>query len=327
MSYNLISLTISALSIISLISPPEFYKVDIGKEIRPIKIEQVAPEYIFTPNNGASNQASKEIHTNLENLYIDQYENLKNAIMSQNPTYELKLNVAELTQEQILAVIKEIQGKIQTDSSLPGSLVLGDTDVYGSAVNGKCINVRLVFNFKYNKSAKQRNIESKIDEIVAQVNQKPTDEEKVKYINRYIVNNARYAYEEFAAGKTTLPSGLSIFDPFALLEDGRGVCAAYTKLFEIIASKAGLECKSIVGTADSTVGWISHSWNLVKIDGKWYHIDVTWNDTDLPDGYGMYDYFLIGNTDIAKDHKWNKTSTTFVSNIKYNGNTVYTKLN
>lgn len=322
MKYNLLSITISALSIINLINPHSFIKIDIGKEIRQMKIEQVAPEYIFAPNNGASNKAGKEIHTNLENLYIDQYKNLKNAIISQNSTYELKLNANELTQEQILAVIKEIQGKIQSDTTIPGNLVLGDTDVYGSVVNGKCVNVRLVFNFKYSKSATQTNIESKINEIVAQVNKKATDADKVKYLNEYIVKNARYADEEFAAGKTTLPSGRSIFDPYALLEDGRGVCAAYAKLFEIIATKAGLECKSIIGTANSTVGWISHSWNLVKIDGKWYHIDVTWNDTGLSDGYGMYDYFLVGNKDIVKDHKWDKNATAFVSDIKYNSNIV-----
>ncbi len=43
-------------------------------------------------------------------------------------------------------------------------------------------------------------------------------------------------------------------------------------------------------------------WNLVKIDGKWYHLDCTWDD-----GYGdtyFYGYYNLTDKQIEKDHTW-----------------------
>ena len=34
----------------------------------------------------------------------------------------------------------------------------------------------------------------------------------------------------------------------------------------------------MIGTADE----IDHAWNLVELDGKWYHLDATWDDP-MPD--------------------------------------------
>ena len=45
-------------------------------------------------------------------------------------------------------------------------------------------------------------------------------------------------------------------------------------------------------------------WNMVKVDGKWYHMDVTWDDPLTSDGRPMlrYDYFLISEAKIREDH-------------------------
>ena len=46
-------------------------------------------------------------------------------------------------------------------------------------------------------------------------------------------------------------------------------------------------------------GWAgeAHAWNIVKVDGQWYHLDTTWNDPvfsasagDMSD-YVSYKYF------------------------------------
>ena len=45
---------------------------------------------------------------------------------------------------------------------------------------------------------------------------------------------------------------------------------------------------------------MNHAWNLIKIDGEWYHIDVTWDDP-TPDLLGRVNhvFFLISDDAIA----------------------------
>ena len=51
---------------------------------------------------------------------------------------------------------------------------------------------------------------------------------------------------------------------------------------------AGIPCEYVSGYATG-----GHAWNLVEIDGEWYHVDTTWDDP-IPnrEGYVRYDYFL-----------------------------------
>lgn len=57
------------------------------------------------------------------------------------------------------------------------------------------------------------------------------------------------------------------------------------------------------------VGEELHAWNLVKLDGEWYHLDTTWNDPIYTGifkwlGEQTYDYFLISDKKMKKDHEW-----------------------
>ena len=47
---------------------------------------------------------------------------------------------------------------------------------------------------------------------------------------------------------------------------------------------------------------------MEKLGGKWYHIDVTWDDP-TPDqkGYIGYKYFLLSDQEMAKDHTWTRS--------------------
>ncbi|WP_228025811.1 hypothetical protein [Streptococcus ruminantium] len=47
-----------------------------------------------------------------------------------------------------------------------------------------------------------------------------------------------------------------------------------------------------------------HSWNIVKVDGQFYHIDLTWNDAmDSSNRNRMYT--LRGNKFMMNNHRWN----------------------
>ena len=73
----------------------------------------------------------------------------------------------------------------------------------------------------------------------------------------------------------------------ALLK-GTAVCSGYAKAYEILLDAAGIPCETITGFAGGY-----HAWNLVQVDGQWYHVDATWDDPTTRGGdYIRYEYFL-----------------------------------
>ncbi len=89
--------------------------------------------------------------------------------------------------------------------------------------------------------------------------------EKVIFVSDYLSMNYTYDYLGIANGN-------AIYDAYNFLTQKTGVCQAYTLTTESILAHFGIK----VATASSESMY--HIWNLVEIDGSWYHLDVTWND-------------------------------------------------
>lgn len=62
------------------------------------------------------------------------------------------------------------------------------------------------------------------------------------------------------------------YDALSLFRDGTGVCQAYALAFLALARDAGLEVDLVVSRE------MDHAWNHVRVDGSWYHVDVTRDD-------------------------------------------------
>ncbi|MFJ3390135.1 transglutaminase domain-containing protein [Lysinibacillus sp. NPDC086135] len=135
-------------------------------------------------------------------------------------------------------------------------------------------------------------VEMNVQEIVASINKKSlSDVEKVRAVNDYIVANTAY----------TDQTNSSPHSAYTVLAEHGGVCQGYALLVHSMLQKLGIETKYIIGY----VGQEGHAWNLVKLDGRWYHLDTTWNDP-VPDRKGAvrYQYFLVDDRTMAKDHTW-----------------------
>jgi hypothetical protein len=113
-------------------------------------------------------------------------------------------------------------------------------------------------------------------------------------ISDYIVINCEYAYR--ADGVT--PDDEEGGTAYAALINNRAVCAGYTGAFTLLAQQLGLQSIEVSGTGLPSNE--SHVWNMVKIDGSWYHIDTTWNDPtpDRP-GQAGHDYLLVSDGVMA----------------------------
>lgn len=146
-------------------------------------------------------------------------------------------------------------------------------------------------------------LNAKVDNILRQIIKEEMDDfDKVKAIHDWLVNNVQYDNEGLASGHIPDTS----FTAEGLLDTRVAVCDGYAKAFLAMAERSGLEVIRVMGKAANSSGQIeSHAWNQVKVDGRWYNVDVTWDDPTVPDGYGdnlRYIYFLIPDSVIDADH-------------------------
>lgn len=144
------------------------------------------------------------------------------------------------------------------------------------------------YNSEAETAAIQEAIFAKTNEVVdAVVTDGMSDPEIVTALNDWLVNNSEYDYEALAASDANVWGGLPAGYEYAWnakgnLVDGRGVCASYSYAFNALANAAGVE--TVVVNGDVLSGG-AHAWNKVNIDGTWYSVDVTWNDSASPNRF------------------------------------------
>ena len=101
--------------------------------------------------------------------------------------------------------------------------------------------------------------------------------EKELAIHDWMIANAEYDTSEL---------GHSVFDvpdennnnPYGLLFSGKGICVGYSSTFQLFMDMIGIECITVYGTANEGGPGHEHAWNMVRLDGEWYCVDVTWDD-------------------------------------------------
>ena len=74
-----------------------------------------------------------------------------------------------------------------------------------------------------------------------------------------------------------------------------------------------IPCAYISGDSINSAGEEGkHAWNAVIIDGETLYVDVTWDDP-TPDGNLRYDYFLVSEDEINKNHFADENNTEYNS--------------
>ncbi|MDE7423159.1 MAG: hypothetical protein K2N51_05645 [Lachnospiraceae bacterium] len=152
-------------------------------------------------------------------------------------------------------------------------------------------NNKSVFSFKmsYRESASQlKKVNTKVKKVLASLKlNKKSRVEKIRAIHDYIAKTVQYDHS------------LKNFTAYAGLvhSNHRTVCQGYALLFYKMCIDAGIPCRIVTGWAGTP-----HAWNIVKLSGKWYYVDVTWDDTDNTYKPYTYDYFLIGSNKMNWNH-------------------------
>ncbi len=149
----------------------------------------------------------------------------------------------------------------------------------------------------------QKEVEEKMNSVASEIF-KPnmTDIEKVRAINKYLVDNGEYDFEAYknkqnlysedrfkksfmrdraeSLNAELLYDNEEAYSIYGIAVKGKGVCGSYAMAFDYLAELAGLEARVVLGNVNGQES-LGHAWNAIKIDGEWKYFDTTWNDNDV----------------------------------------------
>ncbi len=186
---------------------------------------------------------------------------------------------------------------------------------------------KIAFTYLTNAKEEQQELDAALQEVKSKIDTSGmSDEEIVLAYHEYLTSTVAYAYEDYFNGTIAANHG---YDMYGALVKHSCVCQGYAETMFYLLREAGLSC------AIASSGNINHAWNIVKIHGKWYHIDATWDDPvwDMP-GRSYHDYFLVSfdtmnkntlinhtkdRTDMVVSAQWGDTYTTAVDTTYESG--------
>lgn len=141
------------------------------------------------------------------------------------------------------------------------------------------------------------------------------DYDRIKYVYDYLIRNNEY-----------VPESENNQNILSVVENGQTVCQGYTKAMQLILNRMGIFCTLVNGTACGSGGvpnpedladvknaeWGGHVWNIVRCNGMYYNVDVTWGDAAITlmnvDGREAnnldvnYEFFLVDDASLDETH-------------------------
>ena len=132
-----------------------------------------------------------------------------------------------------------------------------------------------------------------VNRVAGEAEQYGTDYEKIKYFATYISDNMSYNSNAASKGGPEMSAYANCWNAYGALVSGSGVCEAYAEAFKLLCDTAGIPCVSMYS--------FDHEWNAVKLDGKWYYVDVTWIDTGNKSTYQYKQWLAVGTASAKKN--------------------------
>ena len=154
---------------------------------------------------------------------------------------------------------------------------------YTYLVTGVCLQVTLQFNLTKDEiPAACSAFDAGADEILNAALRFGTEYEREKYVHDTLIQKTEYDAE--AAFSQSAYSALVL---------GRSVCAGYARAFQYLMCRMGIPTYYCTGSSEG-----SHAWNIVKLGGEYYNVDLTWDDSDPVSYY----FFNRTDADFAATH-------------------------
>lgn len=150
--------------------------------------------------------------------------------------------------------------------------------------NGACVEITLNYNETVNDlSAARQMFIGQAEVILSQAKNLGSDYEREKYVHDALAKQVEYDIN--SRMNQSAYSGVVT---------ARTVCAGYARAFQYLMQQLGIPCYYCTGFAGE-----DHAWNIVRLGGEYYNVDVTWDDTaEL-----THDYFNRTDAEFAPTHR------------------------
>lgn len=237
--------------------------------------------------------SDREVFSAKAEVYLsaqsDQREELSQALFTgmKEMKREVDLRAFHITPDELQEAIGRLlleQAELFHINQLYHYACQGDTGFVSS----------VFFTYKYSQgeyALYRKLFENTAGALLAQVEPGWSDLEKALFLHDSIV--AQYAYDLYYKNA----------DVYSFITEGTGVCQAYTLYYGYLLTCLGIENQPVVSKS------MNHVWNQVKIEGQYYHVDLTWDDPVLSEinagvpGRVAHKYFLLSDEKLGADHE------------------------
>ncbi len=167
----------------------------------------------------------------------------------------------------------------------------------------------------------QPKIDARVEDYLADINNDASDYDKLLQLHKKVIDNVDYdtltlEQQQQVGNEGGIDCLRTICGVFL---NGKAVCEGYARAIQYLLQKCGIECAEVVGNIIDESGQPGenngHAWNIVKIDGEYYHLDVTWDDgtntkADKQQAIDrMYGYFCVTTEEIERTRNFEGTPT------------------
>ncbi|WP_342513089.1 DUF5050 domain-containing protein [Sporosarcina sp. FSL K6-1522] len=274
------------------------------KQLLSLSLALALASTTFISSPASANTATAPVQAPITTLstyatdYANSYEMIRSALVN-NETFG-QFDPTEISSKEIGTLIRQI---VQEN---PDILYYKSASVWASG--------KIQFNYYLPADVMKKNraaLDAKVEQVLKSINKpKASDYDKVKAVHDYLVLNT--SYDHVNQQKKTIPA--DSYTAHGALIGGTAVCDGYTKAAQLLLNRLGVENHYVVGNIKDGL----HSWNQVKINGKYYFMDITWDDP-VPNKPGQieYNYFLVTSEQLRKDHSWVEKSWPVATDKQY----------
>ena len=219
----------------------------------------------------------------------DDYDDLRREMLDSFLTEEM-LDISEY--ELTVAEVQEIYDELYHSGQMPWYADEDCSYVFGEDQTIQRFRPKVLSPKVYDRDL----YEQKMAELIAATClPEMSDWQKAISVHDYIVLHT--IYDEEMDKNTGYDS----------LIGGTTVCYGYSMLYMDVMNRLGIPCQIVITDETERNG---HAWNVVQLDGQWYHVDLTWADP-TPDVYGYvsHEFFLKTDAEYEEgatphDYSW-----------------------
>ena len=133
-----------------------------------------------------------------------------------------------------------------------------------------------------------------LDEVI---DEDMTAYEKERAVYRWITSHVTYDMDHYDKLAVLDPDSSN---PYGALYNGKAICVGFATTFQLFMDMLDVECVTVLGASRQSTE--DHAWNMVRLDGQWYCVDSTWDESDAePD----WKYFNVTSDWMScTDHQW-----------------------